>query len=99
MKFIIQILLCLVIRGLADFCRNGNSTLSSCLSNPSIRIEKTQRLSGRIRGYQLSLRFQNTWWAALAEKDEWIECDNLCRVCQSLPGIDEDGESIGQPVY
>ena len=74
-------------------CRNGNSTLTSCLSNPSIRIEKIQRGNG-IRSYQLSLHSQNTWWAA--ENNEWIECRNLCEVCQSLPGIAKDGKKIGQ---
>ena len=73
-------------------CGNdGTGTLSSCLSNPNIRIEKIQKMDA-IKSYQLSLRSQNTWWAA--KNDEWIKCDKLCKVCESLPGINKEGKHI-----
>ena len=89
MKFII--IWYSVIGGLAQNCGNdGSGTLSSCLSNPNIRIEKIQKMGG-IKSYRLSLRSWNTWWAA---ENEWIECQNLCTVCESLPGVSNDGENI-----
>ena len=91
MNAVVQIilLLCLVIGGLAMMyrCTNvGNDVLSSCRSNPNIRIEKRDD-----RSYRLSLHRQNTWWTA--GNDKWIECKHLCDVCESLPGINK-GENI-----
>ena len=95
MKTVIQIIsfLCLVIEGLAMYhCRNdGSGTLSSCLNNPNIRIEKTREGHGNnIKTYQLSLHYQNTLWVS----HKWIECNHLCEVCESLLGISNEGENI-----
>ena len=89
MKFTILIVLCSVILGgLAQSSTDdSNVTLSSCQSNPYIRIEKVNR------GYQLSLCSQNTWWAAVCNNNKWIRCKDLCNTCRSLPGIDENGEN------
>ena len=92
---VVQIVLCSVIGGLAQRCRNnGSVTLSSCLSNPNIRVEKIQRFDS-IRSYKLSLYYQNTWWPT-EDNEEWIECRDLCDVCESLPGIDDvdEGKNI-----
>ena len=89
MKFIIQIVLCSVIGGLAQNCGNdGSSSLSNCLNNPNIRIQKIQN---DIRGYRLSLYSQNAWWTA---ENKLIECKELCEVCRSLPGISKNSENI-----
>ena len=93
MKTVIQIILLLrlVIGGLSKAykCGNvGNGALSSCQSNPNIRIVKPD--DGK--SYKLSLHSQNTWWPA--EKNEWVKCNDVCKVCKSLPEIDNNGENI-----
>lgn len=93
MKVVIQIIPYSVIGGLAMNCRDdGSVTLSNCSSNPNIRIEKI-RDGNHIKHYRLSLHSQNTWWNAETEKLKWIECKDLCEVCQSLPGNNKDGEN------
>ena len=71
---------------------DGSTTLSSCQSNPNIRVEKI-RVGGmnHIGSYKLSLYYQNTWWPT-ANNEKWIECKDLCNVCKSLPGIDDVNE-------
>ena len=95
MNVVIQIILCSVIGGQAmmmdNNCRNdGSNTLSNCLSNPNIRIQKIQKMGG-IKSYRLSLHSQNIWWVA---ENEWIKCDKLCKVCESLPEINDEGKHI-----
>ena len=88
MKVVIQIVLCSVIGGLAMNNRgnDGSDTLTNCQNNPNIRIEKIRGgKNDDIKSYRLSLGSQNTWWAA--KNDKWIECNRLCDVCASLPGI------------
>ena len=93
MKVIVQIFLFSVMGGLAMDCQHiGTSSLRSCRNNPNIRIEKIRNDKQKIKSYRLSLYSQNTWWEA--ENDKWIECGDLCKVCKSLPGIDNDGENI-----
>ena len=98
MKFIIQIVLCSVIGGLAIYinCGNdGSGTLRSCQSNPNIMIEKITK-GNKIESYKLSLHSQDTWWAP---NDKWIECKNLCKACESLPGETKDSKSIHVAIY
>lgn len=98
MKFLTLVILCSVIRGLVQIqrdCRNnGSVALINCQTNPNIRIEKIVS----INHYRLSLYSQNTWWGS----NRWIECRNLCEVCETLPGINNDGEHIilyGHKIY
>ena len=100
MKAVVQIFLCSVMGRLAmnmDMCVNdGSTTLSSCQSNPNIRVEKIRGgKMDHIRSYKLSLYYQNIWWPT-ANNEKWIECKDLCDVCRSLPGIDDvdEGKNI-----
>ena len=93
MKVITLAILCSVIGALAQNlnCGNdGSTSLTSCLSNPNIRIEKVGGGGGDINHYRLSLNSRNTWWAPV---DNWIECRGLCENCETLPGINNDGEN------
>ena len=84
-----------MIGGLAMDCmNNGTTSLSSCRSNPSIRIEKIhggRHRSGGIKSYKLSLNSGINWWIV---DNEWIKCSNLCSVCQSLPTEATNGKII-----
>ena len=90
---------------------NGSESLHSCQTHPNIRIKKVHIGSkkdksddkddseeGGINRYSLSLRYsQNDWWEPPKEV-KWIECKHLCKICESLPGINdlETGESVSQ---
>ena len=99
MKIIVLIVLFSMIGGLAMDCiNNGTTSLSSCLSNPSIRIEKIhggdQRNGGGggIKSYKISLNSGiNDRWIV---DNKWIECSDLCSVCQSLPTGTTKGKII-----
>ena len=77
-----------------DCGNDDRDSLSSCQSNPNIRIEKVHggRGEGPLDRYRLSLYTQNTWWAP--PKDNWIKCGDLCGTCKSLPGIGNNGENV-----
>ena len=93
MKVVVQIFLFSVMGGLAMDCQHiGTSSLRSCRNNPYIRIEKIRDNKEKIKHYNISLYSQNTRWPAQNKK--WIECKDLCEVCQLLPGIDDDGKNI-----
>ena len=78
---------------------NGSESLRSCQNHPNIRIKKVhiggERVKrhpdgkdkgGGINRYSLSLRYsQNVWWEQ-PNKIIWIECKDLCDICESLPG-------------
>lgn len=86
-------------------CRNnGSESLHRCKNHPNIRIQKVHVGGGRdtrdgedggggINRYSLSLHSQHVWWAPPKEV-KWIECKDLCKICESLPGIDETGECL-----
>ena len=79
-------------------CINGSESLPSCNhSNNIIKIKKIRVGGGKdINHYSLSLRYsQNDWWEQPNEI-KWIECKHLCKICTSLPGIGETGESVSQ---
>lgn len=93
-----------------DNCmNNGSVSLRSCKNHPNIRIEKVHvggkrdkrdeeddSEEGGINRYSLSFRHsQNDWWEQPKEV-KWIECKHLCKICESLPGTNETGESVSQ---
>lgn len=92
-----------------DNCmNNGSKSLHSCQTHPNIvikkvhvggkRDEENDSEEGGINRYSLSLRYsQNNWWEPPKEV-KWIECKHLCKICESLPGINnsETGESVSQ---
>ena len=98
MQVVVQIVLLSVIGGLAMDCGNNDGdSLTSCQSNPNIRIQKVRGGGGggKPNRYRLSLNTQNTqniWWAP--PEDNWIKCGDLCDTCKSLPGIGNDGENV-----
>ena len=81
-----------------DCGNDGRISLNSCQSNPNIRIEKVREGGGGSGGgnpnrYRLSLNIQNTWWVP-RDDIKWIECKDLCDICETLPGISDTGENI-----
>jgi hypothetical protein len=78
-------------------CGNdGSGSLQRCKNHSNIRIEKIPA-GGRgndINRYKLSLYSQtaSSWWEPPTEI-KWIECKDLCTVCESLPGI-SNGENV-----
>ena len=95
MQVVAQIVLLSVIGGLAMDCGNdGGDSLSSCQSNPNIRIEKVRKGGGEDppNRYRLSLNSRNTWWAL--PEDNWIKCGDRCDICESLPRDNNSGENI-----